>query len=107
MQPEFPPTKRAEELKQILEYVMFSHVVIAVVKIVLGGLGAGMNDFFSCLILWCGYSRYDYCQTIMYMMMCMQDAFTLFVGLGFWYEKKLVFKAETSARMVKPEGKKE
>lgn len=44
------------------------------------------------------------------MFMCMQDAFTLAVGLAFWYEKKLFFKEEfeaetnpnTTKKMVKP-----
>ena len=92
MQPQFPPTKRAEELKGILEYVLYGHVVVAVIKLILQGPSGLMNDLFSVLILWCGYARYDYCQTITYMLMCLQDACTLGVGLAFWYEKKALFK---------------
>jgi hypothetical protein len=55
------PSKKALELKQALEYILVAHFIVGIFKIILGGLNAGMNDFFSCLILWCGYSRYDYC----------------------------------------------
>ena len=55
------PTKKAEDLKKALEYILGAHFIIGILKIILGGLNAGMNDFFSCLVLWCGYSRYDYC----------------------------------------------
>lgn len=59
--PQFPPSKKGEEYSKTLEWLMLGHGVIAVVKIILGGFGAGMGDCFSMLILWCGYSKFDYC----------------------------------------------
>ena len=35
--PMFPPSKKAEEYKNILEYVMIAHIIVIVIKIVLGG----------------------------------------------------------------------
>lgn len=60
-QPIIAPTKKAEDLKQICEYIMFAHGVVAIIKIILGGFSAGSGDLVNMLILWCGYSRYDYC----------------------------------------------
>ena len=54
--PRFPPSKNGEYYSQMLNYVMYGHLVIAVIKMILGGFGAGMGDIFSCLILWCAYS---------------------------------------------------
>ena len=56
-----PPTKRAEELKTTLQWILFAHFIVGIVKVVLGGFNAGSGDFFSCLILWCGYAKFDYC----------------------------------------------
>lgn len=90
MSPRFPPSKRAEELKTVLQYVLVAHVIVTVVKIILGGLNAGTGDIFNVLILWCGYTQFDYCNTITYMIMCLQDACTLGVSLGFWFQKKYI-----------------
>jgi len=107
--PMFPPSKKAEEYKNILEYVMIAHIIVIVIKIVLGGFNAGVGDIFSCLILWCGYSRFDYCQTVCYMIMCLQDVFMLSISLGLWLQKNYVNKKgeqELAKKMEKPEDKK-
>ena len=71
---------------------MIGHIIVAIVKMFLSGVGTGMGDMFSILTLWCGYSAQDYCQTIAYMLMTLQDAFTLGVSLAFWTEKHFLFK---------------
>ena len=85
MTPKYPPSKRAEELKAILEYILIANIIVAIVKIILSGLNAGTGDLFNCLFLWCGYTQFDYCITMMYMLTCLQDAGTLGVSLGFWF----------------------
>ena len=60
-QPQVAPTKKGEELKVACEYLLWAHGVVAVIKIILGGFGAGSGDLMNMVILWCGYSRYDYC----------------------------------------------
>ena len=47
----FPPSKRTEELKNILEYIIIAHVIVVVIKVILGGLNAGIGDIFSIMIL--------------------------------------------------------
>ena len=56
MAPKYPPTKKAEDLKSILEYILIAHFIVAIVKIILGGLNAGVGDIFNCMFLWCGYT---------------------------------------------------
>ena len=100
-----PPTKRAEELKNALVWVLGAHFIVAIVKIILGGFSAGSGDLFNCLILWCGYAKYDYCQTVTYMLFCCQDCFMLAVSLGFWMQKNFFNKDEgqmASPRMMRP-----
>ena len=104
LNPMYPPTKRGEELKNTLEWVFYAHIVVAIIKICIGGLNNGTGDLFNCMILWCGYIRFDYCQTICYMMMVIQDSLTLAVSLAFWYQKKINTENETSTKMEKPES---
>ena len=61
MAPMYPPTSRGEKLKNTLEYILFAHIIVGVIKIAIGGLNNGTGDLFNCLILWCGYARFDYC----------------------------------------------
>ena len=104
LNPMYPPTKRGEELKNTLEWVFYAHIVVAIIKICIGGLNNGTGDLFNCMILWCGYIRFDYCQTICYMMMVIQDSLTLAVSLAFWYQKKINTEDVTSTKMEKPES---
>ena len=105
------PTKRAEEPKTVLQWVLGAHFIVGIVKIVLGGFNAGSGDFFSCLILWCGYAKFDHCQTITYMLFCCQDCFMLSVSLGFWLQKNFFNKEEQqpilTAKMERIESKHE
>ena len=48
---------------------MFAQFLVAIFKMVIGGgLGAGINDLISCLILWLGYLKYNHCQMIVYVL---------------------------------------
>ena len=78
---------------------MFAHGIVAIIKIILGGFSAGSGDLVNMLILWCGYSRYDYCQTVCYMLMCLQDVFMLSVSLGLWAQKNFINRDETTPKM--------
>ena len=80
---------------------MIAHGVLAVIKLILSGPTALFNDIFEMMVLYCGYSRLDYCQTIMYMLLCLQDAITIFVSLAFYYEKKTLFKNENPSETKK------
>ena len=60
-QPLYPASKKGEEFKQILEYLLCAHGILAVVKLILSGPSALLNDIFEMMVLYCGYSRLDYC----------------------------------------------
>lgn len=100
------PSKRAEELKNALTCILFAHLVLAIVKMILGGLNAGFNDLFSCYFLWIAFLRYDHCQAICYMLYSMQECLSIAVSLGFWAQRKFFNKErDVGSRMVASKGR--
>ena len=73
---------------------------MTVVKMILGGFSAGSGDLFAMFVLWMGYSAFDFCQTVTYMILCLQEVFTIAVSFAFWVQKTYVIKepAESTAK---------
>lgn len=74
------------------------------------GVFSGISDLFSCLILWCGLCRFDYCNVLIYMIMVLFDTFQLLVVLGFYFQtergKKLP-RRKRNGTYVDPDADKE
>ena len=51
------------------------HFFVAIVKMIVIGIFSGLSDLFSCIILWCGLCRFDYCNMIIYIVLTLFDAF--------------------------------
>ena len=50
------------------------------------GVLSGISDLLSCVILWCGLCRFDYCNMIIYVILVIFDAFQLIVVLGYYFQ---------------------
>jgi len=70
-----PPNQKARDLKSTLEIILGIHFFVAILKMVVIGIFSGISDLFSCLILWCGLCRFDYCNVLIYMILVVFDAF--------------------------------
>ena len=70
-----PPTQKARDLKSALQIILGVHAFVAVIKMVFIGIFSGIGDVFSCLVLWCGLCRFDYCQMMTYTILVLFDMF--------------------------------
>ena len=80
-----PPNQKARDLKSNLEIILGVHFFVAIVKMVIIGVLSGISDLLSCIVLWCGLCRFDYCNMIIYVILVIFDAFQLLVILGFYF----------------------
>jgi len=81
-----PPNQKARDLKSTLEIILGVHFFVAILKMVIIGILSGISDLLSCLILWCGLCRFDYCNMIIYVILVLFDAFQLVIILGFYFQ---------------------
>ena len=81
-----PPNQKARDLKSTLEIILGIHFFVAIVKMVVLGIGAGLSDLLSCLILWCGLCKFDYCNCLIYLILVLFDLFQLLIVLGFYFQ---------------------
>lgn len=81
-----PPNQKARDLKTTLEIILGVHFFVAILKMVIIGIFSGISDLFSCLILWCGLCRFDYCNMLIYLILVIFDMFQLIVVLGFYFQ---------------------
>ena len=70
-----PPNQKARDLKSTLEIILGVHFFVAIVKMIILGIFSGISDLFSCIILWCGLCRFDYCNLLIYIILTLFDAF--------------------------------
>ena len=105
-----PPNQKARDLKSTLEIILGVHFFVAIVKMVVIGIFSGLSDIFSCIILWCGLCRFDYCNMLIYIVLTLFDAFQLLVILGYYFQtergKKLP-KKKKNGTYVDPEADKD
>ena len=47
------------DAKNRLEWLLYSHIAVAITKIIILGFAFGFGDLFQCLILFCGYRQHD------------------------------------------------
>ena len=80
------PNHKARDLKSTLEIILGVHFFVAIVKMVVIGIFSGLSDIFSCIILWCGLCRFDYCNMLVYIVLTLFDAFQLLVILGYYFQ---------------------
>ena len=80
-----PPNQKARDLKSTLEIILGIHFFVAIVKMIVIGIFSGLSDIFSCIILWCGLCRFDYCNMLIYIVLTLFDAFQLLVILGYYF----------------------
>ena len=80
-----PPTQKARDLKSTLEIILGVHFFVAIVKMVIMGITSGLSDILSCLILWCGLCKFDYCNLLMYCILVLFDFFQLIIVAGFYF----------------------
>lgn len=105
-----PPNQKARDLKSSLEIILGVHFFVAIVKMVIIGIFSGISDIFSCVILWCGLCRFDYCNMFIYLVFVLFDVFQLLIVLGFYFQtsqgKKLP-KRKRNGTYVDPDADKE
>ena len=70
-----PPNQKARDLKSALQIILGTHAFVAIIKMIFIGIFSGIGDIFSCLVLWCGIYRYDYCQMMTYIILTLFDLF--------------------------------
>lgn len=104
-----PPNQKARDLKSILEIILGVHFFVAIVKMIVIGIFSGLSDILSCIILWCGLCKFDYCNMLIYIILTCFDAFQLLVILGYYFQtergKKLP-KKKKNGTYVDPEADK-
>lgn len=49
-------TPLAEKLRTRLKIIMWSHIVVSIIKMIVYGFVYGLGDLLSCAILYCGIS---------------------------------------------------
>ena len=87
--PQFAPSEKSKKLISTMYTVLIVNLAVMFSKMLLMGLAAGFQDAFSCMILYCGIARIDYCQMVFYMIFNAQLVLEIFVALGFAIQKKL------------------
>ena len=68
---------------ETMRIILIVHMAVMFSKMLLMGLAAGLQDAFSCMILYCGISRIDYCQMVFYIIFNAQLVLEIFVAIGF------------------------
>ena len=66
---------KSKGLKNTFEIILGFHFFVAIVKMIVIGIFSGLSDLFSCVILWCGLCRFDYCNMLIYIILTLFDAF--------------------------------
>ena len=64
--PTLAASPKANQIKSTVTTVLYFHLALVVIKMCLMGVGSGLQDLIGCLILYCGISRIDYCQVMLY-----------------------------------------
>lgn len=70
-----PPNQKARDLKTTLQIILGIHFFVAVLKMVIIGILSGLSDLLSCLILWCAICKFDYCNSLIYVILVLFDLF--------------------------------
>ena len=71
-------TAKGEQLRSRMYIIMYINLVVAIIKMFVYGPLNSIGDLFSCAILYCGLTKLNYCNVLMYMIFCLVDAFTMF-----------------------------
>ena len=87
--PQVAPTTKASQLQSNIEVLLIVHVCVSIGKMVGFGFGAGLEDWLSCLILYCGKSRIDYCFLLMYMYSVVAMMCTIIISLLFFWQQSV------------------
>ena len=81
--PNLPTNPKAEQLKTYCYIILVVHAIVSIVKIFIFGFYTAFGDIISCIILWCGTSKTNYCCMLVYMLFVLVDAFQFFVIIGY------------------------
>ena len=68
---------------------MIVHICVSIGKMIAFGFGSGLEDWLSCLILYCGKSRIDYCFVLMYMYSVVAMMCTIIISLLFFWQQSV------------------
>jgi hypothetical protein len=81
---------KAKKLKMILYVCIVIHIGLAIFMMFTGdGIFGGIFELLTCLILYCGLSRYDFCCVLFYMFLNLLSAIQRFALLGLFVQIKL------------------
>ena len=84
LKPSFPATERANTMRTTMKVVMVVELLLGITRGILEqDAMIPFWDLFNVLFLWCGLSRLDYCNVLIYMMFMLMLAFQLAVKLCF------------------------
>ena len=81
MQPMVNPSDAALMHKQRLYIVLICHIVLAVLFLVAFGL-MGLFELILCAIFYCGIAQMNYCQLIIYQIICLIGLFQRATDIG-------------------------
>ena len=76
---------KAEKLRKIMNVVLIVHFGISILKIFFVSPLSAISDFISCAILYCGISSANFCQLLIYMILCLISCLDLFIKLGYMF----------------------
>ena len=64
-------TQEGNDLKGKLQILLWVHLGVAISKLIILGIMFGLGDLIQCMILWCAIRQHDFCNTFIYMLVCM------------------------------------
>ena len=81
MQPVVPPTEAGLKHKQRLYILIIVHLILAITYMFVSITG-GLFELITVLILWCATSQMQFCQLIIYMILCLNNLIGSLAGIG-------------------------
>lgn len=66
-----PPTPELKKQVTILKTIMYTEIVVGLIKLTFLGASSGLTEMINILILWMAYSSLSYCTLIMYIALCL------------------------------------
>ena len=81
MEPQVRPSREAMEHKKRLQIVLICHIVYGILCLVAFGI-QGIFEFILCAIFYCGIAQMNYCQLIIYQVICLFSFMQKFSTVG-------------------------
>ena len=69
-----------------MQGIIVAHLFFAVLKMCIWGVGAGTQDIFSIMFLYCAINRLDYCLVLFYIINVVTNIVQILVSLGFYWQ---------------------